>query len=78
MFRAINPATGEVVSEYEEHSGSEVERRLARAQVAFEDWSRWSLEERAALIRRAAAGFSEQRQRLSLLSPSPAETRRPR
>jgi len=31
MMRVINPTTGEVVSEYEEHSAAEVERRVGLA-----------------------------------------------
>ncbi len=67
MMRAINPATGEVVSEHDEHSPGELERRLGLASVAFEDFSRRSFDERASLMRRAAALFVEEREELARL-----------
>ncbi|HVW28371.1 MAG TPA: NAD-dependent succinate-semialdehyde dehydrogenase [Polyangiaceae bacterium] len=67
MIRAINPATGEVVSEHEEHSATEVDRRLERAASAFEGWSRRSFDERASLVQRAASLFSNERAALARL-----------
>ncbi|HEX3598279.1 MAG TPA: NAD-dependent succinate-semialdehyde dehydrogenase [Polyangiaceae bacterium] len=66
-MRAINPTTGEVISEHEEHSPAELERRLARAAATFEEFSRRSFEERAALMRAGAAIFTRDRERFARL-----------
>jgi acyl-CoA reductase-like NAD-dependent aldehyde dehydrogenase len=36
---SINPATGDTVAEFEEHSVDEVERRLSASVDAFREWS---------------------------------------
>ena len=51
---SINPATGEQVAEFEEHSVDEVERRLGIAGEAFRDWSARPVSERAAVLSRMA------------------------
>ncbi len=53
-IQTMNPATGEVLRTFEEHSGGEVERRLARAEVAYRQWRGTKFEERAALMMKAA------------------------
>ncbi|HEX6941838.1 MAG TPA: NAD-dependent succinate-semialdehyde dehydrogenase [Gemmatimonadaceae bacterium] len=51
---STNPATGEQVAEFEEHSVDEVERRLSIAGEAFRDWSARPVTERAAVLSRMA------------------------
>jgi len=51
---SINPATGETVAEFDEHSVDEVERRLAAAAEAFRSWSARPVSERAAVLSRMA------------------------
>ena len=51
---SINPATGEKVAEFEEHSIDEVERRIGIAGDAFRDWSARPVRERAAVLSRMA------------------------
>lgn len=53
-LQSVNPATGVVVAEVEEHSAGEVERRLAAAGAAFTDWSARPVSERAAVLERLA------------------------
>ena len=53
-MKSINPATGELIAEYEEISDAELERRLALAADAFRAHRRSSLDARAAALRRAA------------------------
>lgn len=53
-MKSTNPATGEVIEEYDELSEEELERRLERAKSAFEKHRRTSLSERAAMMRHAA------------------------
>src|SRR5919206_5277537 len=53
-MKSVNPATGEVLKEYPDHSDAEVETRVARAAQAFKTWRRTSFAERSRLM--AAAG----------------------
>lgn len=54
-MRSVNPATGELIREYTEHTAADVERKLKRAEEAFRGWRRTGFPERSALMRRAAA-----------------------
>jgi succinate-semialdehyde dehydrogenase/glutarate-semialdehyde dehydrogenase len=51
---SINPATGETVATFDEHSVDEVERRIGASCDAFRSWSARSVEERAAVLLRVA------------------------
>lgn len=50
----VNPATGATEKTFEAHDAAEVERRLARAQSAFEELAGTSFDERAGWTRAAA------------------------
>jgi succinate-semialdehyde dehydrogenase/glutarate-semialdehyde dehydrogenase len=67
MQRAVNPTTGEVVSEHPEHSPKDVERMLDRAAAAFRQTSALSFDARAALVRRVAELFTRERDALARL-----------
>ncbi len=66
-MQSINPATGETVATFEEHTSAEVERSLAAAAKAFPDWRARPLQERADLLRRAAAYLREHKSRFGRL-----------
>lgn len=53
-MRSVNPATGELIREYPDHSSEDVDRRLEAAGEAFAGWSRRPLAERCAVLTRAA------------------------
>lgn len=53
-LRSVNPATGETVAEFDEHSGDEVERRLAATCDASADWASRPVAARAAVLSRTA------------------------
>jgi succinate-semialdehyde dehydrogenase/glutarate-semialdehyde dehydrogenase len=55
MFQSLNPATGEVLATYAEHSVSEVARVPERAAAAQRNWRNLEFLERAAPLQRAAA-----------------------
>ncbi len=55
MLRAVNPATGEEIERFEEFTEKEVDARLERAESTFRTWRRATFEERAGLMREAAA-----------------------
>ena len=51
---AINPATNEIIKEYQEMNPDEVQAIIEKADAAFSDWRRTSFPHRAALMRKAA------------------------
>jgi succinate-semialdehyde dehydrogenase / glutarate-semialdehyde dehydrogenase len=54
-MQSINPATGELIAEYAEHTAAEVEAILDRAARAFAGWRRTPVAERAQALSRVAA-----------------------
>jgi succinate-semialdehyde dehydrogenase/glutarate-semialdehyde dehydrogenase len=70
MMGSFNPATGEVLSQMEEHSDSEVSMRLDRAVAAFHRHRRLSVGNRANLIKRAAEILETDKDRLGKLITS--------
>jgi acyl-CoA reductase-like NAD-dependent aldehyde dehydrogenase len=59
-FTSINPATGELLNTYPEHTAEEVDLRLQSAWDGWRKWSRTPLNERTAFLLRVA-GLLEQR-----------------
>ena len=53
-MKAINPATGELIRDYAEHTDAEAAHFVELAQEAFRGWRATSFEHRAALMKRAA------------------------
>lgn len=54
MFASINPATGETVARFDEHSPAYVEAALQRAVDAQREWARRPMHERTAVLRSIA------------------------
>ena len=66
-LRSINPSDGSLIREYPEATDAEIGLALAEAAVAFESWRRTSFDERAGILRRAAALLRERREALARL-----------
>jgi succinate-semialdehyde dehydrogenase / glutarate-semialdehyde dehydrogenase len=66
-MRVINPATEELIGEYDWHRPEKVEAALRAAADAFISWRATSFDERARLMRRAATTLRERRAALALL-----------
>ncbi len=64
---SVNPATGEVLARFEEHTEAEVERRLSRAVAVFRVWRRRPVADRANLIARAAEALEAGKERYGRL-----------
>ena len=62
-MEAINPATGEQIGSYEEHTDDEIDRTLERATETFEEWRDRPLREREELLASAADVLRENKQR---------------
>jgi succinate-semialdehyde dehydrogenase / glutarate-semialdehyde dehydrogenase len=58
---SINPATGDTLRTYDEHSDGEIEERIARAAATFTRWRVSAVAERAAILRRAAELLEERK-----------------
>jgi len=67
MFRAINPTDGRLVRELPLDDPDAVERKLATAHRAWQEWRRTPIAERAALALRVAAVLRDGREKLAPL-----------
>lgn len=54
MIKSRNPYTGKEFAEVEEYSKDEIDKALATAQKAYEEWRKTNFEERAELMTKAA------------------------
>lgn len=62
MLRSVNPYTGQEFHRFEELSENEIETALQQATTAFYEWRQTGFEERAGLMRKAAAVLRERKQ----------------
>lgn len=63
--RILNPATEEVVAELEDATAEDVDRAVASAKRAFEEWKRVTPSDRARLLRRVATLVEEHGEELA-------------
>src|SRR5881628_3125980 len=64
-IRSINPATEELLAEFEPHTEVEVDRALEEARRAFRSWRSRSFAERSTLMRAAAVDLRREKARLA-------------
>jgi succinate-semialdehyde dehydrogenase/glutarate-semialdehyde dehydrogenase len=67
MMQSKNPATGDVLAQFDEIGPQQIEDRLARAHTAFQRHRRTSFAERAAAMRRAGEIMERDKQQLATL-----------
>jgi succinate-semialdehyde dehydrogenase/glutarate-semialdehyde dehydrogenase len=67
MIDTVNPATGEPLHSYEEHSPEEIDRRLEAACTAFTAWRQAAPEDRSQVLQAAAARLQARRRQLARL-----------
>ncbi|MDY8108171.1 NAD-dependent succinate-semialdehyde dehydrogenase [Fulvimarina sp. 2208YS6-2-32] len=65
---SINPATGDIIEEYAEHTDSDIERALGNADLAYRDWRRSSLRDRSDLLMRIADGLEARKEDLGRIA----------
>lgn len=65
-LRSINPATEEVIKEFDELTSEQIEQKLAQAQTTYESWRQTSFAERAALMKKAAQNLRNNKADLAL------------
>jgi succinate-semialdehyde dehydrogenase/glutarate-semialdehyde dehydrogenase len=66
-MQSINPATGEPITRYPDHTPEEIERRLGAAERAFVGWREMPLAARSQLFHRLAGSFRQSRDSISRL-----------
>ena len=62
MPKVINPATGECIRELPWHQADEVERKLAAARIAFEQWRNYDFEWRGECLNAVAGALRANRE----------------
>ncbi|MGE0668474.1 MAG: NAD-dependent succinate-semialdehyde dehydrogenase [Sphingomonadales bacterium] len=67
VMQAINPASGEVIATYQQHTSGEVNQKIDRAGKAFAGWSATAVDERAALLPKLAAVLEGNKERYARL-----------
>jgi len=67
-FISYNPATDEVLAQFDELSDEQLEFKLAQAQRAFTTWSQTTIEHRAQLMKKLAQVFRDQKRTYGLLA----------
>jgi succinate-semialdehyde dehydrogenase/glutarate-semialdehyde dehydrogenase len=66
-MRTINPTTEQPIGDFPPDSPGEIEKKLASASAAFDDWRAQSPQQRAACLRRLAALFRQRKSSLAML-----------
>jgi succinate-semialdehyde dehydrogenase/glutarate-semialdehyde dehydrogenase len=64
-LRSVNPATEEVIKEFDELTDQQIEQKLAAAQTTFEKWRTAPMEDRAKLMRRVGEILRAQKAELA-------------
>jgi succinate-semialdehyde dehydrogenase / glutarate-semialdehyde dehydrogenase len=67
-YQSVNPATGEVLKTFTEHTDEEMFKALATADEAFHDWSAKPISDRAKIIGRAAQVLLKKKEELARLA----------
>ena len=64
-YRVLNPATGEVVEQFDTATDDQVRQALTAADQAFDSWRKKPMRERAAFVTRVAELFTERADELA-------------
>ena len=67
-YRSVNPATGEVLKTFPEHTDEQMWSSLAKADKAFRAWAARPFSERSKIIGRSAQILLEQKEELARLA----------
>ena len=65
MLQSINPFTGQVIAEFQEHSGSDVERIIGEVDCTFYLWKLTSLSQRSVFMKNLQAKLLEKKEELA-------------
>jgi succinate-semialdehyde dehydrogenase / glutarate-semialdehyde dehydrogenase len=70
-YRSVNPATGEVLMAFPEHTDQQMWSALAAADKAFRGWAARPFSERSRIIGRSAQVLLEKKEELARLPELP-------
>ncbi len=66
-IQTVNPTTGKLIKQFKPTTASEVERRLSRAQKAFQSWSKLTVAARIKYVQRLSEYLEKEKQVLGRL-----------
>ena len=66
-IQSINPLTGDVIEEFEEHNDQQLDEALTRAEDTYECWKEFTLQERATRTQAAARQLRQHKDRYAQL-----------
>ena len=69
-LQSINPATEEVIQNFDELTAEQIEQKIALTQARFESWRDTTIEERAAIMKKAAQAIRDQKAALAAIITS--------
>ena len=75
-YATVNPFTGETEQEFDFTPTEAVDGIIGRAHAAFQEWRQRSVEDRAAVVRRAAELMDERRDEMAALATKEMGKRR--
>jgi succinate-semialdehyde dehydrogenase / glutarate-semialdehyde dehydrogenase len=67
-YRSVNPATGEVLRSFAEHTDSEMRNALGAAEKAFQSWAARPFIERSKIVAKSAQILLEKKDELARLA----------
>ena len=70
-YHSVNPATGEVLKTFPEHTDEQMWSTLAKADKAFRTWAAQPFSERSKIIGRSAQVLLEKKEELARLPELP-------
>ncbi|WP_420096872.1 aldehyde dehydrogenase family protein, partial [Brevibacterium sediminis] len=65
MYRVTDPATGQVAEEFPTATDAEILAALDRSATTFDEWSRTTVAERAAILTRVSEIYAERAEELA-------------
>ena len=69
-MKSVNPYTGQVIAEYEEHTAEQVSRIISETDKAFLQWKKLSYDERGPLMKKMALLLRERKEEYATLITS--------
>ncbi len=70
MLQSVNPATGNVIAEYQESTNEQIEAALEAVHTAYKDWKTYSFSKRATVLKKIAKQLRKQKEELAQMATS--------
>lgn len=66
-IQSLNPTTGEIIKNYQEHTSSEVAGIISKTETAFQSWKKTTFAHRSGLMKKAARVLRDQKENFARL-----------